>query len=49
MIRESFRSLHLRRGAQPLRAFSLLEVEVEGGEEPDETVDLAALARGEDG
>lgn len=44
-IREAFRSLRPREGAQPLRAFSFLEVE--GEEEPGETVDLAALARGE--
>lgn len=44
-IREAFRSLRPREGAKPLRAFSFLEVE--GEDEPDETVDLAALARGE--
>lgn len=42
-IREAFRSLRPREGAKPLRAFAFLEVE--GEEEPDEAVDLAALAR----
>jgi Family of unknown function (DUF6505) len=42
-IRETFRSLHQRDGAKPLRAFSFLEVE--GDERPGEEVDLAALAR----
>jgi hypothetical protein len=46
-IREAFRSLRPRDGAKPLRAFSFLEVE--GEEEPGETVDLTALARGEEG
>ena len=44
-IREAFRSLRPREGAKPLRAFSFLEVE--GEDEPDETVDLGALARNE--
>lgn len=44
-IRESFRALRPREGGKPLRAFSFLEVE--GEEQPGETVDLAALAREE--
>lgn len=45
-IRETFRTLCPRRGPKPLRVFSFLETE--GGEdEPGETVDLAALARGD--
>lgn len=44
-IREAFRTLQPKGGPKPLRAFSFLEVEGEE-EEPDETVDLAALARG---
>jgi hypothetical protein len=44
-IHETFRSLRPREGAKPARAFSFLEVEGEEG--PGETVDLAALARGE--
>ena len=46
-IREAFRTLHPRGGRKPMRAFSFLEVEGEGEEEPGETVDLAALAKGE--
>jgi hypothetical protein len=42
-IREAFRTLRPRNGPKPLRAFSFLEVE--GDEAPDETIDLAALAR----
>jgi hypothetical protein len=42
-IREAFRTLRPRAGAQPLRAFSFLEVEEAG--EPGETVDLAKLAQ----
>ncbi len=44
-IREAFRSLRPRNGPKPLRAFAFLEVE--GGDEPSEEVDLAALAKGE--
>jgi len=44
-IREAFRTLHPRGGRKPMRAFSFLEVE--GEEEPGETVDLAALAKRE--
>jgi hypothetical protein len=44
-IREAFRTLHPRGGRKPMRAFSFLEVE--GEEEPGETVDLATLAKGE--
>ena len=44
-IRETFRTLRPRNGPKPLRAFSFLEVE--GDEAPGETVDLAALARGD--
>jgi len=46
-IREAFRTLHPRGGRKPMRAFSFLEVE--GEEEPGETVDLAKLAKGERG
>jgi hypothetical protein len=46
-IREAFRSLRPRNGPKPLRAFSFLEVEGDG--EPAEEVDLAALARSEQG
>ena len=42
-IREAFRSLRPRDGPKPLRAFTFLEVE--GDEEPNEEVDLTALAR----
>jgi hypothetical protein len=42
-IRETFRSLRPKDGPKPLRAFAFLDVE--GEEEPDENVDLAALAR----
>ena len=42
-IRESFRTLRPRGGRKPMRAFSL--VEVEGEEEPGETVDLVTLAK----
>jgi hypothetical protein len=44
-IREAFRTLRPRGERKPMRAFSFLEVD--GEEEPDETVDLAALAKGE--
>ena len=43
-IRETFRSLRSRGARKPMRAFSFLEVE--GEEDPDETVDLTNLARG---
>jgi hypothetical protein len=43
-VREAFRTLRPRDGPKPLRAFAFLEVE--GEEEPTETVDLAALAKG---
>ena len=42
-IREAFRTLRPRGERQPMRAFSFLDVE--GEEEPGETVDLAALAK----
>jgi hypothetical protein len=42
-IRETFRTLKPRGGARPARAFAFLEVV--GEDEPDETIDLAALAR----
>ena len=45
VIRESFRTLRPRSGLKPLRVFSFLEVE--GEDEPGETVDLTMLARGE--
>jgi hypothetical protein len=44
-IRETFRTLRPRGERKPMRAFSFLEVE--GEEEPGETVDLAKLAKGE--
>ena len=42
-IRETFRALRPRGERKPMRAFSFLEVE--GEEEPAETVDLAKLGR----
>ena len=42
-VREAYRSLRLRNGPKPLRAFSFLEVE--GEDEAGEQVDLTALAR----
>jgi hypothetical protein len=44
-VRETFRTLRPRSGPKPLRAFSISEVE--GEDEPGETVDLATLARGD--
>jgi hypothetical protein len=44
-IREAFRTLRPRGERKPMRAFSFLEVE--GEEEPGETVDLAKLAQGD--
>jgi hypothetical protein len=44
-VRETFRTLKARNGPKPLRAFSFLEVE--GEEEPIETVDLVNLMQGE--
>jgi hypothetical protein len=44
-IREAFRTLRPAAGPTPGRVFEF--VEVEGEDEPGETVDLAALARGE--
>jgi len=41
-IREAFRTLHPRGERKPMRAFSFLDVE--GEDEPGETVDLAKLA-----
>ena len=41
-IREAFRSLHARGERKPMRAFSFLDVE--GEDEPGETVDLTQLA-----
>jgi hypothetical protein len=43
-IREAFRSLRSRGAPKPMRAFSFLEVE--GDEEPGETVNLANLSQG---
>jgi len=43
-IRETFRTLRRAQGHKPSRVFAFLEVE--GGEEPDETVDLVSLADG---
>jgi hypothetical protein len=42
-IRETFRTLRPRQGEKPLRAFAFMEVD--GEEEPGETVDLVGLAR----
>jgi Family of unknown function (DUF6505) len=44
-IREAFRTLRPRGERKPMRAFSFLEVE--GEEQPEETVDLGKLAKGE--
>lgn len=46
-IREKFRTLRPRGGTTPWRAFSFLEAQDEAT--PEETVDLAALARGDGG
>ena len=45
-IREAFRTLRPRGTRKPMRAFSF--VEVEGEEEPGETVDLVNLAKTEE-
>ncbi len=42
-VRESFRTLRPRDGNKPARVFSFLEVE--GEDEPDEQIDLAALVK----
>lgn len=42
-LREAFRTLRLRDGAKPMRAFSFLDVE--GEEEPEERIDLLNLAQ----
>ncbi len=42
-IREAFRTLRRRGAGKPMRAFSFLEVD--GEEEPDETVDLVGLTK----
>lgn len=44
-VREAFRTLRPREGAKPSRAFSFMEVE--GEEEPGDSVDLVALAEPE--
>jgi hypothetical protein len=44
-MRETFRTLRPRGTRKPMRAFSFLEVE--GEEEPDETVDLVTMAKRE--
>jgi hypothetical protein len=44
-IRETFRTLRPRGGPKPLRVFSV--VETEGEDEPEEPLDLSALARGD--
>ena len=41
-IRDAFRTLQPRGGPKPLRAFAFLEVE--GEEQPDDTVDLVGMA-----
>jgi hypothetical protein len=41
-VREQFRTLRPREGRTPARAFSFMEVE--GEDEPGETVDLRSLA-----
>ena len=41
-VREQFRTLRPRAGAKPARAFSFFDVE--GEDEPDETVDLIGMA-----
>jgi hypothetical protein len=46
-IRETFRTLRPKGGPKPLRAFAFLEVE--GDEEPAEEIDLATLARKDQG
>jgi Family of unknown function (DUF6505) len=46
-IRETFRSLHPRPGAERWRVFSFTDAQTE--DEPAETVDLARLARGDGG
>jgi hypothetical protein len=43
-VRETFRTLRPRAGEKPLRAFAFMEVE--GEEEPGESVDLVGLAQG---
>jgi hypothetical protein len=43
-VREAFRTLHPRGDKKPMRAFSFLEVEGEGEEQPGDEVDLVALA-----
>ena len=45
-IRETFRTLRLKDGPKPLRAFAFLDVEGED-EEPGDQVDLAKLAKNE--
>ena len=44
-VREQFRTLRPREGQRPLRAFTFMDVE--GEEEPEERVDLAALVEQE--
>ena len=46
-VRESFRTLRLRTGAKPARAFSFLEVEGEDDAQPSETLDLMGMAERE--
>jgi Family of unknown function (DUF6505) len=46
-IREAFRTLRPRGDRKPMRAFSLIEVEGEGEEEPGETIDLVHLVQQE--
>jgi hypothetical protein len=43
-IRETFRTLRPREGEKPLRAFAFMDVE--GEDDPDDTVDLVHLAKG---
>jgi ADP-ribose pyrophosphatase YjhB (NUDIX family) len=44
-VREMFRTLRARAGEKPLRAFAY--VDVEGEEEPGESVDLVGMAQGD--
>jgi hypothetical protein len=43
-MREAFRTLHPRGDKKPMRAFSFLEVEGEGDEQPADEIDLVTMA-----